>query len=313
MSKSRKDNTVGPWAEQKLDALERYLEFYCKVMQKKKYHLVYVDAFAGVPRSKVRRRSTSSPEELMFDFDKDTAKEQVKFIEGSPLRALKFGFHKFHFFDLDKSRVSTLNDACKGRNDVVIENGDCNLLIDNILQSLGHPRTRGVAFLDPYGPHLHWATVDKLARTGNMEVIINFPVAMAINRLIKKDVSKIDSSCVCKLDNCFGTHEWYEKSYITFTDMLGHEKIKKLAEAQEALRDLYIGRLKKMFRYVEGPRLIHNTRGAPLYYLIWAGQNHVGAKGAKYIFDQRKIVSSAKNKVSSKRKTQLQLDLSGKQ
>lgn len=50
--------------------------------------------------------------------------------------------------------------------------------------------------------------------------------------------------------------------------------------------DLYVGRLKALFDFVAKPRLIRNTRNAPLYYLIWAGPNKLGLKGADYILRQ---------------------------
>ena len=48
-------DTVGPWAKQKLDALESYLKAYHRVMQNQSFKLIYIDAFAGAGLSRVRK------------------------------------------------------------------------------------------------------------------------------------------------------------------------------------------------------------------------------------------------------------------
>ena len=47
MKKDHRDNTVGPWAAAKLDALEAYLKFYGTALNKQSFTRVYIDAFAG--------------------------------------------------------------------------------------------------------------------------------------------------------------------------------------------------------------------------------------------------------------------------
>jgi hypothetical protein len=53
--------------------------------------------------------------------------------------------------------------------------------------------------------------------------------------------------------------------------------------ALDALLAWYRSELEKTFGFVSQPRLIKNTRGGPLYYLLWAGPNEAGLKGANYI------------------------------
>ena len=56
MTKRPKDNTVGPWAKQKLEALGQYLNFYTTVLKKQSHWLhgtIFVDAFG---LSRVRRK-----------------------------------------------------------------------------------------------------------------------------------------------------------------------------------------------------------------------------------------------------------------
>ena len=286
MRKDHRENTVGPWAEAKLDALEAYLNFYCTALRKQPFKRVYIDAFAGACVAKVRDRGTTG-EPSPFFYDPADGNAQRDFILGSPVRALELhrGFQQHYFFDLDTTRAEFLRTFTAGREDVTVEDGDCNPLICKLAPSLKRPGLRGVAFLDPYGAHLEWATLEALADTGTMEVVINFPVAMAINRLITRS-GDVPQTWSDQLTACFGTVEWRTVAYSRKRDLFGDEVTTKNHDVAERLLDLYFGRLKRLFNYVASPRLIRNTRNAPLYYLIWAGPNSLGLKGAEHILQQ---------------------------
>ena len=286
MRSDHKQNIVGPWAEQKLNALEKYLKYYNTALKKQPFTRVYIDAFAGSPMARIRRAADAPEPSPFFDVEDDSI-AQEEFIQGSPLRALNIeaGLHQHYFFDLDETRVATIAELANGRNDVVSQVGDCNPLIQKLAPTLKRWNIRGVAFLDPYGAHLHWDTVRALAATGTMEVIINFPVAMAINRLIKRD-GKIPPSWSEQLDHCFGTEAWRDVSYATETNLFGEQVISKNSNNSDALLGLYLTRLREIFPYVSEPHLIRNTKNVPLYYLIWAGPHELGLKGAKYILRQ---------------------------
>ena len=42
-----------------------------------------------------------------------------------------------------------------------------------------------MVFLDPFGMQVPWSTIEALAKTKAMELIINFPLGMAIQRLLR--------------------------------------------------------------------------------------------------------------------------------
>lgn len=286
MKKDHRENTVRPWAAAKLDALENYLEFYGTALSKQRFKRVYIDAFAGASVAKVRSSDTILEPSPFFDEPED-AKAQEQFVLGSPVRALNVnhGFHRLYFFDLDRTRAETLREMTEGRSDVTIQIGDCNPLVRELAPSLKSRDVRGVAFLDPYGAHLEWATVEALANTGTMEVVINFPLAMAINRLITRS-GNVPERWAAQLTACFGTDEWRAIAYSQDMDLFGHEVTTKKEDVAGRLLDLYVGRLKGLFAFVARPRLIRNTRNSPLYYLIWAGPNKLGLKGADHILRQ---------------------------
>jgi three-Cys-motif partner protein len=290
MSKDHKKNTVGPWAAQKLNALEAYLRYYNTALKNQPFTRVYIDAFAGSPVSKVRGSDVPPEPSPFFDEIQDL-EEQEQFILGSPVRALKIenGFHRHYFFDLDKSRVQALRNLFDATKGVTVNVGDCNPLVRELASSLHARNIRGVAFLDPYGAHLEWETVKALAATRTMEVIINFPVAMAINRLITKS-GKVPENWSDQLARCFGTEEWREIAYQVDKDLFGQDIVTKQGDVANRLLDFYVRRLRAIFPHVATPRLIRNTRKTPLYFLIWAGPHKLGLKGANYILKQGEAV-----------------------
>ena len=276
MKKSHTENIVGSWAKQKLDALESYLAAYHHVMKKQRFKLIYIDAFAGADWYHVRSGNTDDAA-LDLRLDNDQVMAEKEFIAGSPVRALRTGrgFDQYYFFDTDRRRATLLNELERKYPDrtICVEVGDANEGVQKLARRfLVSPDARGVAFLDPYGPNLHWKTVQALAETRKVDVIVNFPLAMAINRLITRK-TEIPKNWVRLLDECFGTHVWYDLAYESKTDLFGTEAIRKSEVTAERLLALYHGRLKDAFGHVVSPSLVTNTKGAPLYYLMWAASN----------------------------------------
>lgn len=291
MKRDHVENTVGPWATRKLDALEAYLRFYTTALKYQRFRLIYIDAFAGSTKSRVRGSdATVEAGPLLDDVDAEAVKQ---FVLGSPLRALNIqeGFDQHYFFDLDERRAETLCSlqAQYPGKAITAQVGDSNPAIQQLASDFNGYGVKGVAFLDPYGAHLEWATIEALAATKNFEVIINFPVAMAINRLITKS-GDVPEGWAEQLNLCFGTEDWRTLAYQTSVDLFGNEVIMKQGNVAERLLDLYLGRLRDLFDYVATPRLIRNTRNAPLYYLIWAGPHALGLTGAEHILSEGEIV-----------------------
>ncbi len=286
MKKPHAEDLVGPWAKQKLDALESYLAAYHKVMKYQKFKLIYIDAFAGAGWSKIRT-SEQREAKLGFLLDSDQEPAQEEFIAGSPVRALTTGngFDQYYFFDADKRRTALLRQLKQEHLDkeVYVKDEDANLGVQKLARRFHKsPLARGVAFLDPYGPHLHWATVEALAKTRKVDVIINFPLAMAINRLITRNID-IPTNWVNLLDKCFGTHQWHDLAYEIHRDLFGDEQSWKRNDTALRLLQLYHRRLENCFGHTVDPSLVRNTKGTPLYYLMWASSNSLGKAIASHI------------------------------
>jgi three-Cys-motif partner protein len=201
MTKRPRDSTVGPWAKEKLDALGQYLNFYTTVLKKQSHWLrgtIFVDAFAGPGLSRVRttERAAESPSLFGPDAESDTA--AIQFLKGSPRVALDITnpFTSYMFVERDPQRIGDLN-ALKseyaGKRVISVKEGDANAALKDWLAGGIDWRThRAVVFLDPFGMQVPWATIEALAATKAIEVLINFPLWTAINRLLTRS-GEIDS------------------------------------------------------------------------------------------------------------------------
>lgn len=263
------------------------------VMKNQTFRLVYIDAFAGSVVSKVRG---SGADETLPLLDEEDAIAQEQFIEGSPLRALGLQrpFDHYRFVDRDPVRVARL-ERLKSQfpeQRIGIINSDANEAVQSIAANFTSRDLRGVAFLDPYGAHLHWRSLEALGRTKKFDVIINFPLDMAINRLIKRD-GNIPSTWAEQLDLCFGGDHWREAAYERSSGLFGEQHSKR-ADCAQRLLSLYLEQLKKTFGHVSRPSLVRNTRGTGLYYLIWASGNHRGLRIANHILQMGEVMSAAR-------------------
>ncbi|EEW26724.1 three-Cys-motif partner protein TcmP [Rhodobacter ferrooxidans] len=284
VKKSHLENTVGPWAREKLEALEKYLRFYCSVLQNPRLKLVYIDGFAGAPVTTLRGISATKSKGFLDD---DQPEDQAEFVMGSPIRALDIekGFDRHYFFDLDDRRVAELEELKPvwPKKWIYVQVGDANERIRALMQKIGgFGDVKGVAFLDPYGPHLEWATLEALAATRKFEVIVNLPIHMAINRLLAKNVDR-NPEWEEMIDRCFGTPDWRRIVYPEHLTLFGEIETPKAEGVPRMLLALYVERLRDIFPCVATPRLIRDTQKKPLYYLLWAGPHAKGKQGAEYI------------------------------
>ena len=124
--------------------------------------------------------------------------------------------------------------------------------------------------------------MEQLGRTKAIEVIVNFPLGMAIQRLMTRS-GKISTGNLAKLDAYFGSDDWHSLAYEADDDLVGPWS-RKARDANRRVLGFYCERLKQAFGYVSPPRLIRNTRNGHLYHLIWAGPHPIGAKIASDVF-----------------------------
>ena len=81
----------GPWTEQKLECVRKYLHAYTTIMRKQRFHFAYIDAFAGTGSWK-------------------PPKETQELLDGSPRIALQVEppFNKYVFIEKNQQKYSKL-------------------------------------------------------------------------------------------------------------------------------------------------------------------------------------------------------------
>lgn len=298
MTSYTKDGTVGPWAQEKLDLLEKYLAAYTKILSNQAWcrGYFYIDAFAGAGHAKLRKEQKPEPESETVPSLIDVGSFSVEdaggseYIDGSPTVALNIDkpFSKYIFIEKNPRRFNQLRDLKeKFKNDRTIDivQEDATSAILAILSdpSIDWANHRAVIFLDPFGMQVPWSTLEAIGKNRGVEIILNLPVGMAIQRLLPRSGNFSDKQRE-KLNNYFGSPEWEDIIYEKSADLFGGTDVQKLEGAGERLANWYQGRLRKLFGFAPRPRLIRNSQGTHLYYLLFAGPNKTGAKIASDIF-----------------------------
>jgi three-Cys-motif partner protein len=286
-------SVVGEWARDKLDRLGRYLHEYTKIMRKQRWceGYYYIDAFAGPGHHEVRtkKRPAASRNKLLdvASFGQ-SQEEQQEFLAGSPRVALEYPFRAYVFVERSPARVAELETLKAEYGDgrrIVIRQKDCNgYLREKVVANpqIDWEKNRAVVFLDPFGMQVPWATLESLGATKAIEVFLNFPVGMAIQRLLPRDTSKITDQRRAMLDEYFGAPEWFDVVYRKSPTLFGEVAEEKIEQSGMRLVKWY-RRLKEAFGFASKAALIRNTRGRHLYYLMLASPKGTGVKIADHI------------------------------
>lgn len=281
---------VGPWAKEKLEALARYLDFYTTVLKHQHWcRTIYFDGFAGGGRAAIRQQPAKiapNPNQVPLLEGPPVEPELQEVIDGSPRLALGIAnpFNRYIFVDPDPERVAELKELEAGNEDrvSVLELTAAEGIDWMLEKKISKATHRGVAFLDPFGAQLDWASIQKLAGTGLFEVVINFALNMGIVRMLPNS-AEVPDAWASRLDSYFGGRAWFDEVYHKPFGLFGQGELQKRSDYMDRLLKLYRSKLKDAFGHVSTARLIKNTKGAPLYYLLWAGPHRKGLEGADYI------------------------------
>jgi three-Cys-motif partner protein len=272
---SEQEDVIGPWSEDKLDLLKKYLEAYTNIMKgqswcRNGYH--YIDAFSGTGRPR--------------------AKDEERYVEGSPLVALGIEnpFHSYLFIELSGWRVQSLRERLESKfpnRNIEIVEGDCNdVITSRVVPKIRFENyNRGFIFLDPFSMSVEWTTIEAVAQTKALEIFLNFPV-MAINRTtLLNSPYKLTSTQMDRMTRFWGTEDWRDDLYHVQEDLFGEQVlIKRERSTAKRLSRLFKSRLKEIFTYVTEPLIMSNSRGNPIYCLFLAGHNENAARIMRQIF-----------------------------
>lgn len=234
------------------------------------YH--YIDAFAGSGTAK--------------------AKDEERYVEGSPLRALKCEppFSQYWFIEVAQKRVQHLEElkAQFPQHHIKVFQGDCNkILREKIIPSITYKsRQRGLVFLDPYGLQVQWDSVEALAKEKAFDVFVNFPL-MAVTRLLKRDEPP-KGKILKSLNLVMGSEQWKDQIYYTSPQRTLFDETPIIRDTMRAewLARVYADQLGKVFPFVSKPVIMMNSKNAPLYALFLASHKRNAVKIVNDIFSR---------------------------
>jgi three-Cys-motif partner protein len=265
MSDERAQRFGGSWSLLKVEAVEKYLRAYVRVMRNQPFKLVYIDSFAG-------SGSFSFGEAMPLMGENGAA----PVFAGSIKRALAVpGFSRLFFIEANARNVSSLRTVVGRDPRVEIIPGDANTELEKLCSRLDWRTHRGVAFVDPCGPETDWAILRAIAATEALDMFWLFPLS-AVYRNAPHDHAMLTSEKRATVSRCLDCTDWEESFYrasrVAVRDLFdGAPKVR--AVDYENIEAFVMERLGRIFPHVERPARLLGTTHAPLFNLFFAVAN----------------------------------------
>jgi len=279
----------GSWTIEKLDILKEYLDFYVTALKNQPFGLIYIDAFAGT--GYIETESSDEEDKLFIN-------DSQKYFDGSTRIALQVdpSFDKYIFIEQSQNRYLELlklrEEFPHLKKKIFVKNNEANACLLDLCYTINWKNYRAVLFLDPYGMQVSWKSIEVIAKTEAVDLWYLFPLGIGVNRLLKRD-GKITDTNKTKLDNIFGTKDWYEEFYRpkVIDSLFGDEIIEQeKVTNHEQIAMFFISRLKTCFPVsgvAKNYRLLYNSKNNPLYLFCFACANPRGStlalRGAEHI------------------------------
>ena len=146
-----------------------------------------------------------------------------------------------------------------------------------------------LVLLDPFGMQVDWSSIEMLKGT-RTDLWILIPTGVIVNRLLDR---KGELTHIEKLKSFFGKDEDFLRDYFytisqeqTFVGEI--EKIKKVEKPIQKIAELYIKKLKDIFKYVTPePMVLYNSRNTPIFHFACASNSSVAVKIANEIISKK--------------------------
>ncbi len=193
--------------------IDEYLKSYSTVLKNQKVKKIYVDGFAGSGKTELKNTSSAQKGDQK-SFLNNTVTSETLIIDGSALLSLKYNFDEYYFLELDEDRISMLKQTIAKEyphkmSKVHFITGDTN---ENLLKVIDKITVyhRCLMFLDPYALELKWATLERIAECGVVDLWYLFPLSLI--RLIEKKRDITDANKE-KVSSILGTDAWIDELY----------------------------------------------------------------------------------------------------
>jgi three-Cys-motif partner protein len=237
---------VKPWSADKHYFLRRYVDAFTTAMKEHWAELHYVDLFAGAGIERVEGRGLDWGSPLI------AAQAPKKFTR------LHVGEYAKGKFDAMKTRLARFSQPQSPQ----VLRGDANRVVSDVVKTIP-VRSLSLAFLDPYGLHLHYDTIRRLAER-SVDLIIFFPDHIDAIRNWQAYYADNPES---NLDRVLGTGEWRGRKASTPPDRW-----------IDVLRELYQEQLGLLgYKWFQYERITRQD-GRPLYRLIFCSRHPLGGQ-----------------------------------
>ncbi len=278
------DDWGGTWTSQKIEIFLKYLKAYLDIMRQNSYfELIYFDGFAGSGEIK-------------------TNQKYGLIMESIALKVATFNhrhsFNIYYLVDKNRQKIDILSRKIKDnpvsatRKVYCIAEEAGEKLKSLVLYMQEKPKERrALVLIDPYGMQVNWDDIAQCKDLG-IDIWVLVPTGMGINRMLVKD-GNIDEIWLHKLSQFLGITENEIIAYFykqkTESTLFGEDtKILKESNATEKAAELYVERLKTVWKVVSKPFPMKvPDKNIVLYHFIFASNNASGLKIANEIIGKQ--------------------------
>ena len=300
----------GEHTDEKLKILRLYLDFFTQVLKaspsaSNPFKLAYVDPFCG----NGHWQSAGDP----------------RIRDGSPLIALNIDnrpFDEFYFNDITEENVTTLREIISTLHpdrSVNYDSESSDAFLSKLcpmLRKSDNPDVRGVVFLDPFATQVSWVSIEAIARTQTLDLILLFPLSALTRSTPLRHERKQKHQFESTLGRVFGDrswerlydvdfNEWYEANRSTEApknprlfdmDEIEPNPTYEFRAHASAISYLYRERLKTVFSEVSNTFAVLGSQGSPLFEVHFAVSNpskparSLAKRGAEHILRNYKDV-----------------------
>ena len=275
----------GTWTNDKLEILINYIKAYLQIMNNRKYwKLIYFDGFAGSGIIQSNDNNQSSA------------------LEGMARRIFQMStprnFDMYYFVDKNSSNIDQLrnyihNNHKEKEKIIYFDSADCNKKLLSLAKFLNLKENKNykvLAFIDPFGMQLKWASLAAL-KDLPIDIWILVPTGLGVNRLLKRN-GMISDSWLQRLELFLGLNkneiiEYFYKEELVLPLFGSDKELTKEDKAIERAGALYRLQLMTIFKYVSSAFQIKNNTGSIMYHFILASNNKTAQKIANDIISSR--------------------------
>lgn len=266
----------------KLSMVEGYLSAFTRALRPKFGQLWYIDAFAGTGNRTIRH--AAQPAGMWTE----AVEARVERRRGSAEIALHVSpaFDRLIFIEKKKSHYEALLHlkAAHPHRKIDVARGDANELVLAALKGQSWAGVRAVMFLDPYGMHLDWTTLEAIRQTKAIDIWYLVSLS-GLYRQAPRDRGKLSEQKRSAITRTFGTsrweQEWYPQSKLgdLFADLDDDLTPAERLEGPRRVADVSqieafaLKRLRDLFPAVLPPLRLHNDSGSPMFSLFFATSN----------------------------------------